>query len=68
LELTINGVGSGVLEGAGEGKIDFEDLAKLLGQWLWVGPAGSIPEDITGDGIVNLADLAEIAENLPGER
>jgi hypothetical protein len=61
LELTINGVSSVGLEGAGEGKIGLEDLAKLIGQWLWVGEAGSIPEDITGDGIINLADFAELA-------
>jgi hypothetical protein len=61
LELTINGVDSSVLEGAGEGKIGFEDLSALAGQWLWVGPAGSIPADITGDGIVNFRDLAELA-------
>jgi len=61
LELTINGVGSGALDGATEGKIGLEDLAKLADQWLWVGEAGSIKEDITGDGIVNLADLAALA-------
>jgi hypothetical protein len=44
-------------------KVDFEDLSKLAGQWLWVGEAGSIPEDITGDGIVNLRDLAELVEH-----
>ena len=60
LELTINGVSSSGLEG--EGKIGFEDLAELAGQWLWVGPAGSIPEDVTGDGIVNLRDFAVLAE------
>ncbi len=65
LELTINGAGSSGLEGAAEGKIDFEDLARLLGQWLRVGPAGSIPEDITGDGIINLADLAALAATPP---
>jgi predicted outer membrane repeat protein len=46
----------------GEGRIDFEDLARLAGQWLLVGPAGSIPEDITGDGIINLRDFAVLAE------
>ena len=61
IELTINGVGSGALDGADEGKIGFEDLAKLAKRWLWVGEAGSIPEDITGDGIVNLADFAALA-------
>jgi hypothetical protein len=48
---------------ADDGKIGFEDLAELAGQWLWVGPAGSIPEDITGDGIVNLRDFAVLAEH-----
>ena len=62
MELTINGVGSSGLESAAEGKIGFEDLAELAGQWFWVGPAGSIPEDITGDGIVNLRDFAVLAE------
>jgi probable HAF family extracellular repeat protein/predicted outer membrane repeat protein len=61
LELTINGVSSSGLEG--EGKIGFEDLAELAGQWLWVGEAGSIPEDVTGDGIVNLRDFAVLAEH-----
>jgi hypothetical protein len=63
LELTVSGVDSSGLEGAAEGKIGFEDLAKLAGQWLWVGPAGGIPEDITGDGIVNLRDFAVLAEH-----
>jgi len=66
IELTINGVGSGVLEGPAEGKIDFEDLEKLVGRWLWVGEAGSIPEDITGDGVVNLRDFAALAERWLG--
>jgi len=47
----------------GDGKIDFEDLAKLIGRWLWVGQPGGIPEDITVDGIVNLRDLAELVEH-----
>jgi len=68
LELTINGVSSGGLESiysnlSTDEKIGLDDLAKLLGQWLWVGPAGSIPEDITVDGIVNLRDLAELVEH-----
>jgi probable HAF family extracellular repeat protein len=45
----------------GDGKVDLEDLAKLVGRWLWVGEAGSIPEDITSDGIVNLRDFAVLA-------
>ncbi|MCX5638982.1 MAG: hypothetical protein NTX52_15005, partial [Planctomycetota bacterium] len=52
----------------GEGKIDFGDLAELAGQWLWVGPAGSVPEDITGDGIVNLRDFAVLAEHRLEEK
>lgn len=44
---------------AGDSKVD---LAELVSKWLWVGEAGGIPEDITGDGIVNLADLAELAQ------
>jgi hypothetical protein len=47
---------------ADDGKIGFEDLAALANQWLWVGEAGSLPEDITGDGIVNLRDFAVLAE------
>ena len=43
---------------AGEDKID---LAGLVDKWLWTGDTGSIKEDITGDGVVNLADLAELA-------
>jgi len=47
-----------------EGKIDFEDLAKLAEQWL--GPAGAPSADIAppgGDGTVNFFDFAELAEN-----
>jgi len=50
---------------AGNSKVD---LAGLVDKWLWTGDAGSIKEDITGDGIVNLADFAAIAGNLQGER
>jgi hypothetical protein len=65
LELTINGIGSEELDSisdlvSGE-KIGFEDLAALVSQWLWAGEAGSIPEDINSDGIVNLRDFAELA-------
>jgi len=68
LELTINGVSSGGLESiysnlSTDEKNGLDDLAKLLGQWLWVGPAGSIKEDVTGDGIVNLRDFAELVEH-----
>jgi len=44
-------------------QIGFADLAELLGQWLWIGQAGDVPEDITGDGIVNFRDFAELVEH-----
>jgi len=49
----------------GDSKVD---LAGLVDKWLWTGDVGSIKEDITGDGIVNLADLAAIVGNLHGEK
>jgi hypothetical protein len=65
LELTINGVGSEELESisdlAYEGENGFEDLAALAGRWLWAGEAGTIPEDVTNDGIVNLRDFAVLS-------
>jgi hypothetical protein len=44
------------------------NLAGLVGKWLWVGKAGNIPEDITGDGIVNLVDFAELAQKWQIEK
>ncbi len=41
---------------------DFKVLARIASRWLWAGP-GRIPEDLNGDGIVNLADFAMFAEN-----
>jgi hypothetical protein len=41
---------------------DFKVLARIAAQWLWAGP-GRIPEDLNGDGIVNLVDFARFAEN-----
>jgi hypothetical protein len=41
---------------------DFRLLARIASRWLWSG-AGSIPEDLSGDGAVNLADIAKFAEN-----
>ena len=43
--------------------LDFRVLARLAARWLWVGPAGAIPEDFNSDGIVNFADFAKFAEN-----
>jgi hypothetical protein len=42
---------------------DFKVLARIASRWLWSGPAGRIPEDLNGDGVVNLADVAGFAEN-----
>ena len=41
---------------------DFRLLARIASRWLWSG-AGRIPEDLSGDGAVNLADIAKFAEN-----
>jgi hypothetical protein len=42
---------------------DFKVLARIAAQWLRTNPSGRIPEDLNGDGIVNLADFARFAEN-----
>ena len=65
IELTINSVGYGVLEGAAEGKIDFEDLAELAGEWLQTQgvPSADIAPWPNGDGIINFLDFARLAEN-----
>ncbi len=42
---------------------DLKVLARIAARWLWSGPAGRIPEDLNGDGFVNLADFARFAEN-----
>ena len=42
----------------GNGKAGFDDLAGLAAQWLWVGPPGAVPQDITKDGTVNFHDFA----------
>jgi hypothetical protein len=42
---------------------DFKVLARISARWLWTGPAGRIPEDLNGDGTVNLTDFAKFAEN-----
>jgi hypothetical protein len=41
---------------------DFKVLARIASRWLWAGP-GSIPEDLNGDGVVNLRDIAIFAGN-----
>ncbi len=42
---------------------DFKVLAGIASRWLWIKPAGRIPEDLNGDGIVNFTDFAGFAEN-----
>jgi hypothetical protein len=42
---------------------DFKVLTRISDRWLWTNPSGRIPEDLNGDGIVNLADFARFAEN-----
>ncbi|MDH4242034.1 MAG: LamG domain-containing protein, partial [Phycisphaerae bacterium] len=42
---------------------DFKVLARIAARWLWTNPSGRIPEDLNGDGIVNLADFARFADN-----
>ena len=42
---------------------DFKVLARIATQWLRSNPSGKIPEDLNGDGIVNLLDFARFADN-----
>ncbi|MGB2808797.1 MAG: hypothetical protein WBC22_13720, partial [Sedimentisphaerales bacterium] len=42
---------------------DFKVLARIAARWLWTNRAGRIPEDLNGDGIVNLKDIAIFANN-----
>ena len=42
---------------------DFKVLARIASRWLWAGPAGRIPEDLNGDGVVNLMDIAIFSNN-----
>jgi len=51
-----------VADVSGDGNIDFADLSRLTGNWLWAGPGGAIDEDILQDGSVNLPDFAEFAQ------
>jgi len=38
-------------------------LARMGNRWLWRNHTGSLPEDLNGDGIVNLVDFARFAGN-----
>jgi hypothetical protein len=42
---------------------DFKVLARIASRWLWANPSGRIPEDLNGDGLVNLKDIAIFANN-----
>ncbi|MHC4285155.1 MAG: hypothetical protein ACYSWZ_19625, partial [Planctomycetota bacterium] len=42
---------------------DFKVLARIAARWLWKKQTGAIPEDLNGDGIVNLEDFARFADN-----
>ena len=41
---------------------NFKVLARIASRWLWAGQ-GRIPEDLNGDGFVNLKDIAIFANN-----
>ncbi len=42
---------------------DFKVLAGIASRWLWINHTGNLPEDLNGDGIVNLKDIAIFANN-----
>jgi len=42
---------------------DFKLLARMGERWLWRSNAGNLPEDLNGDGIINLKDIAIFANN-----
>ena len=42
---------------------DFKVLARIAARWLWRNHTGNLPEDLNGDGVVNLKDIAIFANN-----
>ncbi len=42
---------------------EFKLLARMGDRWLWRNHTGNLPEDLNGDGIVNLKDIAIFANN-----
>jgi hypothetical protein len=42
---------------------DFKVLTRITDRWLWRNHTGNLPEDLNGDGIVNLKDIAIFANN-----
>jgi len=42
---------------------DFKVLARIASRWLWANPSARIPEDLNGDGVVNLKDINIFANN-----
>ena len=53
------------LEGGltGEGIVDFDDLAVMVGEWLKPGSGACDGADLTGDEEVDLEDFSRLAAN-----
>jgi O-glycosyl hydrolase len=43
--------------------VNLDDLVLWAVKWLWTGPPGGIAEDLTADGVVDLADFASLAQD-----
>ncbi len=44
-----------------DGVVETIDLIQLADQWLWMGTAGQIREDLVEDGVVNMEDLSMLS-------
>ena len=49
-----------------DGDVDFSDLARISSFWLTADPSTDIAPAPDGDGMINLLDLAIIADNWTG--
>jgi hypothetical protein len=58
IPIEINGIIGDI---TGDGKVDYQDLAKLAGQWLL--PPGELSVDIVSDGVVDFKDFVELANH-----
>jgi len=47
----------------GNGIVDYQDVGRVAGRWLWTGPPGDAAEDIAKDGRVNFVDFGKCARN-----
>ena len=58
------------LEGGltGEGIVDFDDLAVMVGEWLKPGSGACAGADLTGDGEVDVEDFPRLAGKPPAGR